>query len=644
MIVMSDDFKKSVSATEREMKGYVEVSYTNDDVKDSATIVSYPNILEIDNTSISSDYIIDNDRKGKNYASLEQGYFKLDGTFVLPNNDATKNDGIGYTSEDIFEDDATIPTTPFNITVDTEEKVNALTLYFQNNPPISLQVDITADEGSFSYSTEYDDDITINDIGTATIVFGQDLTLQELDIYVKDVLYTNRRIRLQEIDFGLSAIYEGEDLISFKTIEQVSRFSYEMPMNECEVVLGDYEGKFDALNPQGITKYLTDSVIVKPYVGVVTKDNGIEYCKLGHYWLDNYNLSGNQVQFNCKDIFNKIQDEDFYITKGSGWAIWYLLENLSEDWGITIENKVGEILNNYIYFFADMRYKKISKKIDTLQKLATVCGNVFNADRDGNIVYIKSKNNTPEDFTITNDILAEYENIKIQEPIKDYKYNNYMLFDVDTSSSEYDGVQQRYNEKRQCNGLTTMYFQDENYCYESFKCYLICDDYSGLQIIDSNCYVFDENENILYEDQSPFPVPYMYVKFNYTGEMQCEIYGSKYKRITKAENTINCSIEGKDISIDNDLYAGSTNDPIFPDINFDYQNIVDYILENKSKYESKCKFNGNPAIECGDCIQVENKYLDENGNPRYDKVWVTKIESEYKGSFNQTIEGDILEN
>ena len=64
---------------------------------------------------------------------------------------------------------------------------------------------------------------------------------------------------------------------------------------------------------------------------------------------------------------------------------------------------------------------------------------------------------------------------------------------------------------------------------------------------------------------------------------------------------------------------------------------------NQNKNTLSCSYHGDPSIELGDTIQVENKYPDKDGNIRYDKVWVTKIESEFKGSFNQSIEGDIID-
>ena len=93
--------------------------------------------------------------------------------------------------------------------------------------------------------------------------------------------------------------------------------------------------------------------------------------------------------------------------------------------------------------------------------------------------------------------------------------------------------------------------------------------------------------------------------------------------------------EGQEITIDNELINGSKS-----------RNLSNYlgnfIIDNWNEYKASFGFNGNPIIELGDCIEVENKYSTEE-EPIFNKIWVTKIESEYNGSFNQAIEGDVIE-
>ena len=53
-------------------------------------------------------------------------------------------------------------------------------------------------------------------------------------------------------------------------------------------------------------------------------------------------------------------------------------------------------------------------------------------------------------------------------------------------------------------------------------------------------------------------------------------------------------------------------------------------------------YNGLPHYETGDIINIEGKKYG-NYTPFY-TTYITKIESEFRGSYTETIEGDVIEN
>lgn len=617
MIVMSDDFKKSVSATEREMKGYVEVSFVSSADKSGFTIDTAPEILQIGGVDIPDTGLLDDDRKGKNYASLEQDYFLLDGTFVLPNNDATKNPGMGYISKYAFgeQQEEISEVNPFHFTTNAIG-CSGITVYFQNNVPIDLEITVYSN-GTFETFTNID----ITDTGIASVTFSErDVT--DLYIVVNDMLYSNRRLRVQEIDFGLSAIYEGEDLISFKTIEQCNRFGSELPINECDVVIGDYDNKFDIINPKGITQFLTQNVIIKPFVGVVTEDNGIEYCPMGVYWLDNWNKESNSVTINGKNIISKLQENNFYFPRIRTRYLSDYLELWQNKWNVIFdyEEKQTRILNPA---------PKTETKAICLKKMAICFDNIIICDRlEKNKIKIKENNilNLVPKLKINLSIMKEPENIIINDKIE--KITSKMYY-WDRGDSVDENI---YNVTLNSNGYNVFAYDFETAVGASIK--MLCDNYNNLQILDSNYTILDNNGNIIYNGNSTGVTQQFYVKYNYIGNVTFDLtkevnYNYKDYSIEKIYD-----LKGtKQIDIDNDFITNKATADVI--MNNCYNN---YLL-----YKSLVDFNGNPTIECGDCIEIENKYSTEE-EPLYDKVWVTKIESEFKGSFNQTIEGDIIEN
>lgn len=631
MIAMSNDFKSSISNPIRQMKGYVEIEYTDSTAKDNASVSNCPQILKIGNDFLSDEAIIDDDRKGKNYASLEEDYFRLDGTFVLPNNVADKNPGIGYVSNLTFENDMEIPITPFQISTSFEEgaTVNGLTMYFQNNNPLSLEIQVTSGTNIETFTEE---DCTISSNGVVQLIFS-DRVISFLRIYVTDVLYPNRRLRLQEVDFGLSAIYEGEELISFKTIEQIDRFNDSIPSNEIEVKIGDFNSSFDFKNDKGITKYLNNNVLIKPYVGVVTDENGIEYCLKGTYWLDSYDTDGKEATLNGKDVYSKLQDKDFdkyYVVvdgrkQQPGATVSDWLKFKAEKWGVTIDDKHSK--GDEIYDFIDEIYSKIDTKVNNLQKMSIVGGGTFNSDRYGNVVYksLYSENMTNNTGKFIDfDTMKDYPKIAINTPIKTFTVNETTVTSVEPPD-KYDVL---YENSFDYIGDVELYVDVEEWSD------MLVPELSNCSLLKSSWSVDPtqpEGEQGYY---GSIQDTYAYLKLRCNGNSSVKIKGYNDQTNTTA-NTKSVESTGPDISITNDFIA--TNG--YTDIKKMSDAIIDFNIANRNKYSISFSYNGDPSIECGDVMYAESKYDEEN----YDRFIVTKIESEFKGSYFENIEGDIIE-
>lgn len=631
MLTVSDGFKQSVSETEREMKGYVEVSYTDSEAKENSQISDFPFPLKIGRDFISSSGIIDNDRIGKNYASLEQDYFLLDGTFVLPNNVANKNPGIGYVSADTFEDDSTIPTSPFIISIYPAGTASGVTLYFKNNKPLDLEVSVTSGQNIETFTTN---DMIIQKNGTVIIPFSE-RSIDTIHVYVKDVLYANRRIRLQEIDFGISAIYEGTDLVRFKTIEQCNRFCNEVPINQCEVVLGDYQDDFDSINPKGITKYLTSNTIIKPYAGVLTEENGVEYCQQGWYVLDSWKKTEDDVTLNGKGLISKLQDT-IYCTSNYDYNIFYdYYENVEGINIIITSNKnASPYQNDAPYPLVDAY--KLCSGIEAIQKAymyhgLSLCeskrqGYWYNKDIELKNMYFGKTDDIVK--RIGADILTKYQEITINPPIRSINIKEYQYPSHQSVSNVL------YETTLVCDGEETLVY-DYGKFYGT-QTYIICNDYSSLQIIDARNHIYDSNDNLIYTPTYGGELlTYSYAKIRYNGTLTFRVVGNDEYKEEISENEIKYGKDGIDIKIDNSYICGSNSRTCS---NY-YAN---FRKENHNDYSTKFSYNGDPSVELGDNIEVESKFKD-NGNTQYDLVWVTKIESEFDGSFNQTIEGDILE-
>lgn len=634
MITMSNDFKNSISKTEREMKGYVEVIYTSAGDKDNASLNNGPYPLVINGHDIDTSGILDNERRGKNYASLEQDYFKLDGSFVLPNNQWDKNPGMPFTTKDLAED-VIEPISIITGWQTTQTNCNGITIYFQNNIPLDMEIGVsTIRNGAIVTDTYTMNDITISSNGVASVTF-ENQYVSGILITINEMLYPKKRIRIQEVDFGLSSIYEGEDLISFKTIEQCNRFYEETPINECEVILGDYQDNFNSINPKGITKYLTQNVIIKPYVGVLTEDTGVEYCPQGWYWLDEWKKNQDNVTLNCKGYLNKLQRNAYLIQIKQVENYYNDFENI--DLGIWYNSNVSPANNNAPVSQRD--YYKLTTGLEAFQKYYSYFGNAI----------VEAKNQNDEQFTTKHDynlkalyygkdgtikrrigkeILQKYQEITLKPELKNITVKEYQY----PSYEQSDNV--LYENVIDCNGEETLVY-DYGKLYHTLI-QIICDDYSQLEIIDARGPIYDKDWNYIYEtDYGIWLLTYAYVKIRYNGTITLKITANMDYKEEVYDNVINYSADGENLEYNNEIICGQNSRECS---NF----WARFRKENDNKYKTRFTFNGDPSLELGDNIEVESKFK-QNGNTKYDLVWITKIESEYNGSFNQSIEGDIIE-
>lgn len=626
MIAMTEDFEKSISSTNREIKGYVEVLYTSAGEKSNASLNNGPYPLVINGHDIDTSGILDNERKGKNYASLEQDYFKLDGTFVLPNNKWDENPGMAFTTEDIAEN-VNVPIEILTGWETTQTNCNGISIYFQNNIPLDMEIQVQGADDTKIFTMN---DITISSNGVASVNFEEQYVMKIL-ITINEMLYSNQRIRIQEVDFGLSTIFENEDLASFKTIEQCHRFGFDLPVNECTIEIIDFNNKFDFNNPKNLTKYLTKDVIFKPYIGVVTEDNGIEYCPQGWYWFDNYKNEKGMTTFTCKGFLDKFKETAYCVYDiDSTYTERMMNKKVAFSSGGASNGITDVDANNQTLY-------KLSSGIEMLKKRQIYYSFPYTEAKSQQLnqfldvdyqIISKGINTKYISTTIKKDLLKDNTKIEKVLPIK-----NIVL-------KEYQYIQQQseqpilYETTVVCNGEETLVYDYEKPI--GTTTYIIADDYTGLEILDARNHIYDKNGNLIYTpDYGGSLLEYSYAKIRYNGTITFRVIENIKYDVQINENVIKVNEEGQDITIDNELINGTKS-----------RNLSNYlghfIVDNWANYNASFEFNGNPAIELGDLIKVENKYSTEE-NRIYDKVWITKIESEYKGSFNQTIEGDIIE-
>lgn len=592
---VSESFKKAIKSDTREVKGYVEVIYDDKD-NSSYSITVSPNRLR---NSLEQE-IVDNIKKNKKYASLESNYTELDGSFILPNYNI-KGDNTGYVSDTIFSDIIN-PT----ITISKENnyvKSSGISIYFENNIAQKFTIKITNSNDEITTIN-----VTNNNNNIYQTVFETEIEVKSLTVEFLQMEYTNRRIRIPEIDLGISQIYEGNDLVSFSVNEEIDLMLTSTPINTCTINLNNYDNLFDPINPNGLVKYLTGNAVIKPYIGVLTESNGIEYVQMGYFYLKDWssNNDGN-VTLNGQNLMARlanltlISDGTFLYHDNTPWTSSTLSKYLSDVYGYVFSLDIGTAYNTFL------------KHTELLSYLQTVFSFMTNINYQAKF-YISRKNMVIFDRII----FTPVDSITRKELLEDVKYesktvlNKVKIKDIDNysahSSTQNDVLNQTYtltsteeyrwftfNKRiaRTNNNQTFSYTNNGNgkaelIDYNNWLAYVkFTGNVGDIVTIHLNAFVYDNPPTIEFIESNNVPI-------------------------------------GDTLSLDFIEYFNANNDHLKATAN--------YYLNVDKKYKVTGNYIGDPSYTPGDTITVETKFGNKD-------IIMTKHKLTFDGGLSGSFEG-----
>lgn len=196
---------------------------------------------------------------GGKWASLERDFWRLDGTYdIAPDN----MDGVqtGWWSSVISGADGSFENPPY-IRYDFGQPLSTLgwTLWFDGKTgqyASSVMIEVLAADGSV----------------IETLVYSMETPLQAYRHYVGDyygVRFTFlgtsepfRRVRLVQVDFGLTQFYDRDTLGSVNLIYGAAPDGSALPSRELVFTFDNSDKAYNLLNPDGVYQYLQDGQII----------------------------------------------------------------------------------------------------------------------------------------------------------------------------------------------------------------------------------------------------------------------------------------------------------------------------------------------------------------------------------------------
>lgn len=605
--------------TEREIKGYVDIQYS-DICNNSNQAYDYPEVAPI---SFPNNITSSNSNKvAKNYASLENNYFLLDGSFVLPDYNYSTESGAygntdsGYIANEISNSYSFYQLFERNNSVVTHNITNmrGLTIYFKDNIPHNINIKITI------YDTEQEINFNISDNEKTVIQFNfeNDYLVKRIDYEFFDMEYSNRRLRIPYIEYGLGDILSQDNgnLISFNIIENIGELNLEFPSNECTITLYDEEDKFDINNPSGYADLLNKNVKIKPYIGILTQENGIQYILKGAFHLSTWNNEKNKITLNAIDYLDLLKNtksyERLYSVANSGnLEVYYALSNLQEklnnEYNINISGLENLATGRFgTEYFVDTYINSINV-FDYLQQL---------------VVWASSN------LYCTYDSNGEYD-IKIA--YTGGIYNNKLM--LNTSLLE----EPKYSLKEKLKSVTIVKYTTENETSLSPTKLIkeISFDSNGLMFVElekvmrTSVIYYDSNNN---EDAAMGFLTNI-IPINMYENYSVKIYQDSEIELINDIVTKEYNNEGIEITIDNKFFRPYISTGTFAaTLDERCEEILNNIVDNYKKYNVSINYIGDPNIKPNMIVPIETQYGEK-------QVKVLKHTLTFNGGLTGTIEG-----
>ena len=329
MLETSQEYKDAVYGISRRVHGRVDFEILDVTASGDAT-ATVTSELEI---SRKQDMFNRERQLKTKYATLENDFWRLDGSYTLPTNPIS--DEIGYISADLSGSDGVFATPQ-------EVEIN----FTENHSSIGLT--ITFDGLNKEFATEfvifvYDEFDSLihqeNVVGNTKVRYILEENLPEYRRIVVSFAKTNnpyRRIRIVEFDFGIVDEYEGDELIEFSLVEELDTISNTISPDEFKFTIENEDLRFDILNPDGIYPFLQRRQEIKPFLGVEVEGGDIEYIPLGIYYLINWksNEGALTATFTARDLLDILEQSNFGGNVYSNVSLKAIAEEVLDDAGV----------------------------------------------------------------------------------------------------------------------------------------------------------------------------------------------------------------------------------------------------------------------------------------------------------------------
>lgn len=360
------------------------------------------------------DYIVRNVTipEGVRYATLEENLWVLDGSMILVDETATEYAAPGYVSESLNEGSLTIrfpevrtKTIPgLTITWSSqygEYAVDGTVLVSNSVTGATTEIQI---EGNDSNVTLLEQDLSNYDTATITVDHWNT---------------PNRRVRIDQVVFGLTFTFDKHDLISYEHEQTGCVFSAEIPKNSVSFKVSNVDGRWNPLNPHGMGKHLSERQEIIVRYGTRVSDYAVEWIPGGVFYLTDWSAPSNglEASFSARDGFEFMLNVPY--ADSTYETLWDTITQALSKCDFPSEYIHDRVITSALMDYHPMRMEGTMDR--TVAEIVQMCANascsVMWHGRDG-VFYLGTMPSEHSGYTIRSTVCYSYPEVTLSKPLK----------------------------------------------------------------------------------------------------------------------------------------------------------------------------------------------------------------------------------
>lgn len=304
-------------------------------------------------------------------ATLEENYWKLDGTFeTFPDkpqwyswgiwsNELSGSDGsfsVPVTLTVTFKNTHSISGIGFEFNPHDNSYCVDMTAIFYKGTTVIAELNLTPDDWRYSVETKIED-------------------FNKLEITFRKMNKPNRYLKLQALIYGKTIDFERTDITEALLLEEVDLTSSELTINTFDFGIYSESNDFNIFNPKGIYSDLRK----KQQISVVGNINGATG-GYGVFYIDNWKSSADRVlRLNTVDAVGIMDGTTFLGGMYNNMPVEKLVQEIAKDagFGYMIDGElIGTTLSGWI---------PVCSHREALQQVAIAAGGYISTSRIGAI-------------------------------------------------------------------------------------------------------------------------------------------------------------------------------------------------------------------------------------------------------------------